>query len=509
MFRTRLLDKYLRIVQAEISFAPASGPYRPGGRDSAWLAFLKRYLAYRVFSQPNLDPQCPESLVHRAAACLGNMLDDYSNDAILRHITTLCQVGFWEHYCCFKRYHDEDLNFVDDSCNYIDSTSNSSACYDGDGPLKQILLDTAIYVGNVELAKKVYTMEPKNGYYFDPKDNHTWTNAELINEDRLRLAVAHGGQDIFQLINLIELGIETVDQYRQIYHDENLMQHILEASGNSCDTNLIHFLLELGIPWDISKVCYWSRYPFPKAIMCAPLPDIFGRLAALLGPETNALNVPSLRLCCRRDGMIARLNHHAAANNLVMVQYLLDQGAAPYLNNTHTHNTQTLSLHESEPSKKRMGFWQQRLLNPLARAVEVGNTEIVMLMLAEGADPNYNTVATPLMAAVRRNNLGIACLLIEHGANVNLGSPPPVVLAIKGESLDMFQLLIVNGAVITTADTGGRAMAVAKTEGLKTMQDLLMNQGIQLDAVWHHVQSEEEFVLGLQSFEIDAIYGAN
>ena len=129
-------------------------------------------------------------------------------------------------------------------------------------------------------------------------------------------------------------------------------------------------------------------------------------------------------------------------------------------------------------------------------------------MLAHGADPNYNTVSTPLMAAVRCNNLGIARLLIERGADVNLGSPPPVVLAIKGENSDMFELLRVNGAVITTPGTGGRAMALVKAEGLETMQDLLARQGVEPGTIWHHVQSEEEFVLGLQYFEIAAVYGA-
>jgi hypothetical protein len=216
MFCARLLDEYVGIMRAEIRFASASGPYQPGGRDSAWLAFLKRYLAYRVCSQPNLDLQCPESLVHRAASCLGQMLDDNSEDAILRYITTLCQVGFWEHCCCFNRYsyHDRGSDFVDDSCNYVDSTCNTSACYDGDGPLKSILLEAAIYLGNVELAKKVYTMEPMDGYYFDPEDDATWTDADIISEDQVRLAVVHGGLDMFRLVNLIELGIETISQYR-------------------------------------------------------------------------------------------------------------------------------------------------------------------------------------------------------------------------------------------------------------------------------------------------------
>lgn len=49
---------------------------------------------------------------------------------------------------------------------------------------------------------------------------------------------------------------------------------------------------------------------------------------------------------------------------------------------------------------------------------------------------------------------------------------------------------------------------MAKAEGLETMRDLLVSQGIEPDTVWHHVKSEEEFVLESKSFEIAAAYGA-
>jgi hypothetical protein len=119
------------------------------------------------------------------------------------------------------------------------------------------------------------------------------------------------------------------------------MEQILEASENGCGATLIHFVLDVGIPWDASAVSSWSNSIFPRAMMHAPLPEIFKRLAAMEGPETNALNARSVRLCCRSDGIIVRLNHSAAANNLVMVRYLLEQGGGLYLNNTHTHTTHT------------------------------------------------------------------------------------------------------------------------------------------------------------------------
>lgn len=217
----------------------------------------------------------------------------------------------------------------------------------------------------------------------------------------------------------------------------------------------------------------------------------------------------AVKLCCRNDGLILHLDRSAAADNLVMVNYLLNHGRAPYLNNIHASCESRYQRPTSAQSDRPTGYWQKWLLDPLVRAVEVRNVEMVKLMLANGADPNHNQFNTPLMAAVRHHDLHITALLIKHGADVDLGSTPPVVLAIQGENTSMFQLLCGKGAVINTPETGGRAMAIVENEGLDSMRDLLVEKGVDTDAIWNHVQSEEESVLGLQYSEISARYGVH
>jgi len=513
MFRTRFLDQSVRSIRAEGPFLTRqTDQHRAGGQDSAWLAFLKTYFAHRIYTQPNLHPRCPEYLIHRAADWLGEILNDNSEKARLHYVKTLCQVGFWENCCCFERLLEQPCcQFIDDCANYIDSTLNASAKYDEEAPLKQILLDAAIYLGDVNLAKKVYTLKPVEDYQYNVEASHAYAyahnDAAECSGDRSWLSVVHGGLEMFKLVNRIELGIETDDQYPDFFDRGILMEYIVATSRSNSSSSRINFLIDVGAPWDAKPNSAWMMFDFAYALVHAPSPNIFERLAAILGPETNALTAKSVKLCCRKDSMIFHLDRSAAANNLVMVKYLLDHGGAPYLNNAHTECE--LRYQQSAPARsdRPTGYWRQWLLNPLIRAVEVGNAEMVKLMLANGADPNYNQFNTPLIAAVRLHNIGIARLLIDHGADVNLGPIPPVVLAVQGENLHMFKFLWGNGAIINTPETGGKAMGIINNEGLDSMRGLLIDKGVEIDAMWNHVQSEEEFVLELRYSEISAVYG--
>ncbi|KAI0458964.1 hypothetical protein F5B21DRAFT_458422 [Xylaria acuta] len=74
-------------------------------------------------------------------------------------------------------------------------------------------------------------------------------------------------------------------------------------------------------------------------------------------------------------------------------------------------------------------------------------------------------------------------ILLDRGVNPNVGHPPPVVLAIFKEHLNMFQILRDYGARLDTPETGGLAMALADVHGLSSMQDVLVHEGVSRDVI--------------------------
>lgn len=158
-----------------------------------------------------------------------------------------------------------------------------------------------------------------------------------------------------------------------------------------------------------------------------------------------------------------------------MIEYLLDQGISPN--------------HES--GKEEGGFCLP--YKPLVEAVEKDNLAIVRLFLKHGADPNwFHATNSPLMIAARLNRLAIAHVLLHAGANMNEGCPPPIVLSVLKEDMEIFRLLRSRGAQLNTPETGGWAMALARRHGLESMVEVLEREGVGRDVVLHHCYRFEE-----------------
>ncbi|VUC32028.1 unnamed protein product [Clonostachys rosea] len=122
-----------------------------------------------------------------------------------------------------------------------------------------------------------------------------------------------------------------------------------------------------------------------------------------------------------------------------------------------------------------------------------GNPEVIRLLLAHGADPNQSSHGeTALMKAARVSSIPIAKLLIEAGARLNEGSPPPIVVAVFKEDMEMFTLLRGHGARLDTPETGNWAMAVAQFHQLDCMVRMLEQQGVEKDAVLHRCANIRE-----------------
>lgn len=134
-------------------------------------------------------------------------------------------------------------------------------------------------------------------------------------------------------------------------------------------------------------------------------------------------------------------------------------------------------------------------LNPLWRAIcHCDDDTIPRMLLDAGADLNLCPWDnTALMSAVWKGRVSLVKLLLDRGADVDDGRPPPIVLAVVKERLDMFQVLREHDARLDTPETGGWAMAVANLNGLCSMVHLLEREGVGRDVILHRVARREEF----------------
>ncbi|KAJ3580159.1 hypothetical protein NPX13_g407 [Xylaria arbuscula] len=121
-------------------------------------------------------------------------------------------------------------------------------------------------------------------------------------------------------------------------------------------------------------------------------------------------------------------------------------------------------------------------VTPRDRAVS--NVAILRMLLDCDSDPIFQQsfMRSALTTAVSRGRISMVKVLLDHGANLNHSFPSPIALAIFKENLDMFQLLRYNGARLDTSETGGVAMKLAEIDGLSSMQDVLVREGVKLNA---------------------------
>lgn len=93
---------------------------------------------------------------------------------------------------------------------------------------------------------------------------------------------------------------------------------------------------------------------------------------------------------------------------------------------------------------------------PLLLAIERGHKRIVSLLLAAGANPNIvnHKGYHALQIAIQQNRKDLVQLLLQAGATCSTG-PSPLLMAIKGGSLPIVQLLLQQKQIIETKDKKG------------------------------------------------------
>lgn len=117
-------------------------------------------------------------------------------------------------------------------------------------------------------------------------------------------------------------------------------------------------------------------------------------------------------------------------------------------------------------------------LTLLQRAAANGNLETLEMLLSDGADVNFNPSGgweqTALQSASERGDLASVKLLLAAGAEVNAtgSTAPPLLLAIRGGHVQVFECLLAAGADIhATAYRGQTMLEAAEDSGDADVQD--------------------------------------
>lgn len=122
------------------------------------------------------------------------------------------------------------------------------------------------------------------------------------------------------------------------------------------------------------------------------------------------------------------------------------------------------------------------MISPLMMVAAEGETQLVRLMLAAGADVNYADKLgdTAISKAAYEGHLTTVKALLKVGANVNIApSGKSLLMHIVGNNdLLLSQVLITAGADVNYQDSSGlSALNIAKQKGYSDLEMLLVQSG--------------------------------
>lgn len=159
----------------------------------------------------------------------------------------------------------------------------------------------------------------------------------------------------------------------------------------------------------------------------------------------------------------------------------------------------------ADPSVKSL--YSQK--SPLHYALEENYTEIVELLIENGADialEDFNG-ETPIYGAIENKSYNLVKILIEKGTDVNYVAPEyysPLRLACRKSTIEIVQLLIDAGADVNYVSSNGKltALSDAIISNSKDKIELLLKSGAQIDLITKSSTSLLESVYFDNNFDL-------
>jgi len=141
-------------------------------------------------------------------------------------------------------------------------------------------------------------------------------------------------------------------------------------------------------------------------------------------------------------------------------------------------------IEEEKPAEEENGEPdQEKQTYPLHQAAAKGDIEQLKLLMSKGADVNAKdeTGDTALCYAVKVGKKGMVQMLVEGGADVNIGSSPPLSIAVDKDDIAVAEYLIAHGANVN-APAGWTALQEAPYASSLEMVALLIAKGADVNA---------------------------
>jgi len=275
-----------------------------------------------------------------------------------------------------------------------------------------------------------------------------------INITPLQVAASQGNIDMAAL--LIARGADVNTRYESNWHKSDWTP--LRYAIQGCNTEMIQLLIDNGARLDVTDrrgrslatVAMYNEDREIVELLLAVGADVTIQLAAFVGDMEKIKNLidEGVDINLQNEIGYTPLHYAAMAGNTQVVELLITEGAR-------------IDINSSEDFKRKV-------YSPLHLAVNYGRTEVVRLLISKSADVEIKDAGdcTPLHQAAYMGHKDIVEILLAADAQVdaqNRENHTSLYSAARAGQPDIVELLLNNGADINVGYVGQKIVLVDMT----------------------------------------------